>query len=330
MDASIVAVGLIILHAFATLVVWLELRSYEKESKERVDRATKLVLEAINGLRRDLAPVPGGGGGAPLSGSPVGGDAPVGEVISSERDILRPPAPSMAPPPPSSDEVVALIRARYEAEADERDARSGACDVAEDARRTVEVPRVEVDADQRPTDEELTVVRDRKPPHKPPVPIKSDRATLLGVVDAAPPRATPTLPCPAPAPRDDGHCGGADCFQSDHEPRGENEIDACSCPCAACIEAAEALLREEEERGTPSVPPPRERPRFDGRVSMRYRELVAAAQADGKNARHCLSAKCCGNEGGIAECACECRNGCGLLADLWARAVRETSASRFV
>jgi hypothetical protein len=77
MDASIVTIGLIVLHAFATAVLWFELRSYEKQSRERIERMTGAILEAIGLLRRDLAPVlgdgPRGEGPPPPPPGPVGG-----------------------------------------------------------------------------------------------------------------------------------------------------------------------------------------------------------------------------------------------------------------
>src|SRR5580704_10558076 len=79
MATFIVAIGVVVLYAFATAVLWFEFRSREQRSIERVERATALILEAIGALRRDLAPVPGGGAPPPSSSGPV------------------PPAPDRAP-----------------------------------------------------------------------------------------------------------------------------------------------------------------------------------------------------------------------------------------
>lgn len=47
---------------------------------------------------------------------------------------------------------------------------------------------------------------------------------------------------------DAGHCGGPECFRDDGAP-----VDVCTCPCAACVEARERLLREQgdDEHGDP-------------------------------------------------------------------------------
>jgi hypothetical protein len=161
-DASIVAIGLIVLHAFATAVLWFELRSYEKESRERIDRATEAVLNAIGLLRGDLAPLLGGGpgGGGPRPG-PSGGAPPAPALPTVERRAVSAPVPadepapvtrrstapgdaraarttSSNPPPPVEVEnaptlasatdapTSASIRAAFHAEADEKDARDAA------------------------------------------------------------------------------------------------------------------------------------------------------------------------------------------------------------
>jgi hypothetical protein len=310
-----------------------------------------LVFAAIRSVRGDVRkllgafrkghgedePCPTGSAVVTPSPSPapvqIGEPAPMPEGASARSALLL---PSAAPASGVTSSSVAAMRARYEAEADERDARDAEAD---DQRRTVEAPRVEVDDERRITEDEFThvLVRNPKAPlHKLPV-----RGTLVGVaperIVSSPRRAaedfqrrqgdriTPTQPSapavPIPVVADVGVPALA-------------RVDALARERGVSREAMAAELARTgmgepsndappDERGTPSVPPPPSRPRFDGRVAMRYRELVAAAQLNGKNARHCLSAKCCGNEGGIAECACECRDGCGLLADLWKRAERE-------
>jgi hypothetical protein len=45
---------------------------------------------------------------------------------------------------------------------------------------------------------------------------------------------------------DDGHCHGPECFRDDGAP-----VDVCACDCAACVEAREALLREQGDDDAP-------------------------------------------------------------------------------
>lgn len=49
---------------------------------------------------------------------------------------------------------------------------------------------------------------------------------------------------------DSGHCHGPECFQ------GAEPIDICACDCPACVEAREALLREQGEGDEPDPSDP--------------------------------------------------------------------------
>jgi hypothetical protein len=47
--------------------------------------------------------------------------------------------------------------------------------------------------------------------------------------------------------RDDGHCGGPECFRNDGE-----SIDVCACECPGCVAARERLLQEQGEGDEPT------------------------------------------------------------------------------
>jgi hypothetical protein len=52
------------------------------------------------------------------------------------------------------------------------------------------------------------------------------------------------------AARDDGHCGGPECFRNDG-----GAIDVCACSCERCAEAIRRLLLEQgegDDHGDPS------------------------------------------------------------------------------
>lgn len=366
MDASIVAVGLIVLHAFATAVLWFELRSHEKESRERVEKATRAVLDAINLLRGDLAPILPGGGGAPPSG-PSGGGA-LASSAPDPAEELAPASGSRRSLPPSRDERAA-IRARYEAHADAQDVRDAerAAQLPPDdasiaARMEAAMKSVRQDApfapdndheaaedapivfdddagDDRSTDEEFThvMLRQRKaPPHKPPVPVK--RGTLEGIQPERPRSDHRRTVADFQARRDGDRVtptqpSPAPALYEDGHCHGRecfqddgNPIQACMCECGACGASIEALLREQEREARGTPSVPPPLPRFDARVARRWHELIEEAHADGKAARHCGGEKCVGSAGGIAECSCLCPGGCGLLADLLAQAKREAGA----
>ena len=55
MAAIIIGIGIVVLHAFAMVALWWELRSHERSSRERVAR----VLDAVNALREDIADIAG-------------------------------------------------------------------------------------------------------------------------------------------------------------------------------------------------------------------------------------------------------------------------------
>lgn len=137
MAAFIVAIGVVVLHAFATAVLWFEFRSRERRSIERIERATRLILDAIAALRGDLAPAgfppPGGAPPPPPSGG------------------ARVPHPETPPPPPAAALPVRLVSVTRD-------------DHPDHTRPTVEVP-----LSAFPATQPASVPSRRPPPHAPPV-----------------------------------------------------------------------------------------------------------------------------------------------------------------
>jgi hypothetical protein len=98
---SVVAIGVIVLYAFALAVLWFEFRAREKRSIERMQRMTDAVLDAIGLLRGDLA-------AARLLGS-----------VRSERPA-PPGGPTLADIAADLERDMTEARARAEEEADAR------------------------------------------------------------------------------------------------------------------------------------------------------------------------------------------------------------------
>ena len=177
MDASIVAIGLIVLHAFATAVLWFELRSHEKESKERIERLTASVLDAIGLLRQDLAAVLGPQGSDP---SPRGGGHSPVSPGASPRPTGDAPPKSTPRPVPMGQQTARAVK-RWEKRAGEL--RDDALATAEDGptsdERTAAVPP----APGLPL-RLVSVTRDDDPAHTRPTVVEGDD-------DAAPATETP-------------------------------------------------------------------------------------------------------------------------------------------
>jgi hypothetical protein len=313
MDASIVAIGLIVLHAFATAVLWFELRSHEKESRERIDRATKLILDAISTLRSDLAPAPSGGSG-PI---PSGG-APASAGPSHARVMVLPSAPRSGgislPFRPSLDQV-ARARAAHEETAP-----------VEDVRATVEIPRElppsEIEAS--PGDREIDATSvfsadDRTTAHP-----ASPTLVSAGVVVPLTVRVDTELSTNDTA-RVEAYAAarGIDFETALYQlattgiavmregPASERRLVASTTPPSGPANDAPPVARE-----TASVPPPVEPPQ-DPRVKRRWYALIAQAQEAGEDARHCHGERCV-----LGGCACQCE-GCALIAKLLIKAKRD-------
>jgi hypothetical protein len=162
----------------------------------------------------------------------------------------------------------AQIREAYEREADAKDAR--------DANRTALLPGGETDDGDRITDEGETRFFNRKrpAPHKPPVPIKSARPTMLGGMAGAPrpialgagfepPRNRDTLTPTEPgaqtidarierlwlqkiaaaqeAGKNARHCHGPLCMS------GKHLVETCSCGCDGCELVVDLLITAQRE-----------------------------------------------------------------------------------
>ncbi|MFT3765460.1 MAG: hypothetical protein QM820_08100 [Minicystis sp.] len=90
MAAFIVAIGIVVLHAFATAVLWFEFRSRERRSIERIERATAAILEAIGVLRGELARHGLAGGGASTLPSEAGRAPVKRSVVIHDKRTGRP------------------------------------------------------------------------------------------------------------------------------------------------------------------------------------------------------------------------------------------------
>lgn len=333
MDASIVAIGLIVLHAFATAVLWFELRSHEKESKERIERLTASVLDAIGLLRQDLAavlgpqgsdPSPRGGGHSPVSPGPTG-DAP----------------PKSTPRPVPMGQQTARAVKRWEKRVGElRDdaTLASAEDVPTSNERTAAVPPapglplrlVSVTRDDDPAHTRLTVVEgdDAAPATETPDQI---RARLEAEED----RREQARACgeagPLPTLDEDDARPTGELFGDDEQTR----VHDASAVRNAVAKATGAPATQRPPPHKPPVPIKPSRPTLLGgitgapavplntrtahRIDVLFWSKLALAAKDGAQTAHCEGPRC---NGQIAVCDCLCAR-CDLRRALHAQATVE-------
>jgi hypothetical protein len=275
----IVAIGLVVLNAFATAVLWFEFRSRERRSIERIDQATQAILGAINALRGDLAPVLGGG---PSGGAPLPPDA-------------RPTTPHNKPV------VVGLSRPFQPSPEQIASARSVRAGAVSDGSLPVDTRTAEAFRKAHPSSPTLVSEGIERPPPS------SSAPRMVPLVEAAQLDAATIARVDALA---------ADLGMTREEilvravEIGTTDPEALAATLCALGKPANDEATARRETLTPTDP---STPAMDARVERRWHEKIAAAQEAGQHVQHCHG-ECCVL--GACECRCDrCIRIKGLLAE---------------
>lgn len=214
------------------------------------------------------------------------------------------------------------VRARIEAAEDERERARSRGELGQ-------LPRMD-DDDGRETFDDATKVMDIgaardavakatggapvPPPHRPPVPLKSTRPTMVGA-PPAPPRE------PAPE-REPSWVEKRVAHLADLARQAGERFDPAAARRQAEREgqiAGAAPGRRDRDTLTPTEP---SAPSLDARIERLWHHKIAAAIEAGKDARHCHGERCFHETHSVSACECHC-DGCAMVTDLLTDATRE-------